>query len=212
MASDDWKARAVPAVYRQEFATVPRVHQKRLREDYEASYRKLIGQMGVRAGEVFGGELDADDYARPARVIAPSVPEGVAWRLRGLQRLVEAAPVADWTLEAVIPSAANLREHHMTRATRAKKARKAAFDSVPYALRNSMDATLLPARHSALVVLMVRQAPRPLDSDNLASAMKAWRDGIADALGIDDRDKRVQWETEQERCSTPSLRVYVVTR
>lgn len=169
-----------------------------------SDFRRLATPNTVR----FYEEPEIDDYARPARVIAPSVPEGVAWRLRGLQRLVEAAPVADWTLAAVIPSAANLREHHMTRATRAKKARKAAFDSVSTLLERHF---ALP-RPPELVVLMVRQAPRPLDSDNLASALKAYRDGIADALGIDDRDKRVQWECEQQKCNVPSLRVYVVTR
>lgn len=209
MAADDWKARAVPAVYRQEFATVPTVHQERLREKFGASLHApstVQGNPQTRRLEL--AELDADDYARPARIIAPSVPEGVAWRLRGLQRLVEAAPVADFTVEAVIPSAANLREHHMTRATRAKKARAAAFRAVPTLLCGHF---ALP-RPPELVVLMVRQAPRAIDSDNCASALKAWRDGIADALGIDDRDKRVQWECEQEKCSTPSLRVYVVTR
>jgi hypothetical protein len=73
-----------------------------------------------------------------------------------------------------------------------------------------MDATLYPARESRLVVLMVRQAPRLLDSDNLAACMKAHRDGIADALGINDRSERVQWDVAQERCNVPSLRVIVV--
>ena len=37
------------------------------------------------------------------------------------------------------------------------------------------------------------------DSDNLPVSMKAVRDGIADAIGIDDGDKRLVWEYGQRR-------------
>lgn len=41
---------------------------------------------------------------------------------------------------------------------------------------------------------------REMDSDNLAGSMKAVRDGIADALGIDDGDtNRVRWSYSQKR-------------
>lgn len=49
------------------------------------------------------------------------------------------------------------------------------------------------------VVVLVRISPRPLDSDNAASALKRVRDGVADALGIDDADQRVSWVVEQRR-------------
>jgi hypothetical protein len=48
-------------------------------------------------------------------------------------------------------------------------------------------------------VLMTRIAPRMLDSDNLASGFKAARDGIADAMGIDDGSPRIDWQVAQER-------------
>lgn len=172
-----------------------------------ADWRRLAVPSIIRRG-VATGDVDASDYERPARVVAPSVPECVAWRLRGLQRLVEAAPVADWVVECLVPSTANLREHHMTRAARVKKARAALYRSVPECLRGHFQRPSAPA----LAVLLVRQAPRALDSDNLASALKAHRDGIADALGIDDRSPRVQWEYAQAKSHTPALRVYVVTR
>jgi hypothetical protein len=50
-----------------------------------------------------------------------------------------------------------------------------------------------------ICVALVRISPRALDDDNLRSALKAIRDGIADWLGIDDRDARVRWEYEQRR-------------
>ncbi len=43
------------------------------------------------------------------------------------------------------------------------------------------------------VVTMERVSPGTLDDDNLGSALKHVRDGIADALGVDDRDPRVSF-------------------
>lgn len=49
------------------------------------------------------------------------------------------------------------------------------------------------------VVRLVRVAPRQLDGDNAESAAKSVRDGVADALGVHDRDPRVVWLVDQER-------------
>lgn len=52
----------------------------------------------------------------------------------------------------------------------------------------------------ALVVHVIRIAPRLLDQhDNLAASAKALIDGIADGLGINDRDPRVEWVVSQEK-------------
>lgn len=49
-------------------------------------------------------------------------------------------------------------------------------------------------------VKLTRVAPsNGLDDDNLRGALKSVRDGIADALGVDDRDPRVTWEYDQRR-------------
>lgn len=50
-----------------------------------------------------------------------------------------------------------------------------------------------------LNVMLTRIAPRELDDDNLRGALKAVRDGVADALGIDDGDRRVTWLYGQGR-------------
>lgn len=50
-----------------------------------------------------------------------------------------------------------------------------------------------------VTVTLTRIAPRALDGDNLQNAFKAIRDGIADRLGVDDRDSRVTWQYGQER-------------
>lgn len=54
-------------------------------------------------------------------------------------------------------------------------------------------------RGAELVVLLTRVAPRELDSDNLQGALKHVRDGVADALGVDDRDERVTWAPCDQR-------------
>jgi len=52
--------------------------------------------------------------------------------------------------------------------------------------------------NGVLPVRLVRIAPRGLDDDNLGAAFKSVRDGIADALGIDDRDPRVAYVPDSE--------------
>jgi hypothetical protein len=55
-------------------------------------------------------------------------------------------------------------------------------------------------------VTITRIAPRELDSDNLASCAKGIRDGVADALRVDDGDERIRWTYKQER-GKPAVRV-----
>jgi hypothetical protein len=50
-----------------------------------------------------------------------------------------------------------------------------------------------------LIVTITRIAPRELDGDNLQRSCKAVRDGIADALGVDDRSPRVEWNYAQRK-------------
>ena len=56
-----------------------------------------------------------------------------------------------------------------------------------------------PAFPLPCVVTMTRVSPRGLDDDNLRSALKATRDGIADKLGVDDRSPLVEWRYAQRQ-------------
>ncbi|WP_408953034.1 hypothetical protein [Lysobacter sp. Hz 25] len=85
-----------------------------------------------------------------------------------------------------IVSVSNLRECWRARARRTKAHRAAAAAIGP-----------LPAL--PVVVSLSRIAPRQLDDDNLRTAFKALRDGIAARYGIPDNDKRIRWEYDQER-------------
>jgi hypothetical protein len=89
-----------------------------------------------------------------------------------------------------IESSLNLREHWRKRANRNTSHRAAAY----FALKAAKIKPALPC-----VVTLTRVAPRDLDDDNLAGGFKSVRDGVADWLGIDDRDKRVQWRYEQRK-------------
>lgn len=97
-----------------------------------------------------------------------------------------------------IPSAANLREHPMARYRRAKSQRAAAI--------------VVPVHPLPCIVRLIRIAPRPLDSDNLQSAFKSLRDGIADRLGVKDNDPRVRWEYDQQRGAPKLYAVRVEVR
>jgi hypothetical protein len=88
-------------------------------------------------------------------------------------------------------SEANARGHWAAKAKRVRSHRV----TVGLALRGRVASLRLPA-----VVVLTRVAPSSgLDGDNLLGSLKACRDGVADALGVDDRDPRVRWEYRQER-------------
>lgn len=108
-------------------------------------------------------------------------------------------------LEMRIPSGANTREHHMVKARRVKKQRRAAC----WATLEAMDGRNV--KDKDLSITMIRQSPRPLDTDNLAYSLKAIRDGIADGLGLDDDRERVglMWTVGQAKGSPQGVRVQI---
>ncbi|MET3654067.1 hypothetical protein [Dyella japonica] len=81
-------------------------------------------------------------------------------------------------------SVANVRECWQQKAARTKAHRRAAI--------------AVPKHAVPCVVTITRIGPRMLDGDNLQSACKGLRDGIADRLGVDDRDPAVEWRYTQE--------------
>lgn len=90
-------------------------------------------------------------------------------------------------------SEANAHEFWRARQKRAKSQRETGLLHMKAAMgRRSWDG-------SPLVVTITRIAPRELDSDNAVGSAKHLRDSIADALGVDDRDKRITWVIEQRK-------------
>ena len=105
-------------------------------------------------------------------------------------------------IEGLVPKTSlNSREHWAAKHRRAKKERSTVY----LKLRAKGSPPRLP-----VTVVMWRQAPRLLDSDNAVAAMKSIRDGVADWLGIDDRDDRVTWRVEQRKSTEfPGTSVHI---
>lgn len=105
--------------------------------------------------------------------------------------------MASKTIPLRLESVANLREHWRRKAKRAREHRmlaNAEASSIIRAIRRDYPMFDLPC-----VVTLTRIAPRKLDSDNMASACKNVRDGIADAFWCADNDPRITWRYAQER-------------
>jgi hypothetical protein len=99
--------------------------------------------------------------------------------------------VIELPLETI--SELNAREHWRAKANRVKKQRQDA-----HMLCLISGKGFVVPKNATLDIMLTRLAPRKLDSDNLASAFKAIRDGIADWLGINDGSDRITWTYAQE--------------
>lgn len=79
----------------------------------------------------------------------------------------------------------NARGHWAEKAKRAKAHRRAAALAVKVGAQKLC--------RGLISVTLTRVSPGTLDDDNLRSALKSTRDGVADALRIDDGSPVVQW-------------------
>lgn len=99
-------------------------------------------------------------------------------------------------------SEANSRDHWSKKASRSRNARSTAKLNALAATHSTLGygchASWLRRRYAKINVTLCRVSPRALDDDNLRSALKATRDGIADALGVDDRHPSVRWQYGQK--------------
>lgn len=125
---------------------------------------------------------------RAAPVVPPPPP------VRATLQVEQVPPWPHQRVDEPLPSAGNAREFHLARNRRVDRQRAQGRVCMTR-LARWLWVGPLPLR-----VRMVRVAPRPLDDDNLRAAFKAVRDGIAEALGVDDgpREGRVAWEYGQE--------------
>lgn len=96
-----------------------------------------------------------------------------------------------WPAKALNP---NSREHFMTKSRFIKAAKTTAF----WATKAVLGRAEFPHDGEARIAVIVTAYPpdkRDRDSDNLLASCKSILDGIAQALGVDDKffDPRVQW-------------------
>ncbi len=87
----------------------------------------------------------------------------------------------------------NVREHPQV------KARRVAHERGVTRLAMSAPCAQYRARPpEQLTITLTRCGPKLMDSDNSVGALKAVRDGVADALSLDDGDPRITWVYRQE--------------
>lgn len=87
---------------------------------------------------------------------------------------------------------------HWREVAKSAKAHRQAAQLVLSGKKTHLRKSLLA--EGTLVVRVVRIAPQDLDGhDNLGMALKAVIDGVADVLGINDRDPRVSFVPDEER-------------
>lgn len=107
-----------------------------------------------------------------------------------------------WTfLPIVTSSVTNQRGHWSKHSKRTKEQRyvgKCWMNCVKHKIKMPIE------------VVFTRFAPRMLDpGDNLNSAFKALRDGIAESIGINDRDPAYTWRYEQIKSKEVGVKIEV---
>jgi len=85
----------------------------------------------------------------------------------------------------------NQREHWADKARRAKNQR--------FAARSILCSRRPPDTEHSYLVTLTRVGPRRLDPGNFQGCFKHVQDGVADWLGIDDGDPRIEWRYKQEK-------------
>ena len=111
---------------------------------------------------------------------------------RGITLASQRQPVIEVELPIATVNVANEHAHWRARQKRAKAQRTLVAMGLKARLR-------LLEVSPPLVVLIQRVSPRRLDDDGCAAALKSVRDGVADALGVDDGSEAVVWLTDQAK-------------
>ena len=91
-----------------------------------------------------------------------------------------------------------LRRQRFAMRGKAKRHRHCTHLAVKAKLPGPVRAQLL-RESERLVITLTRLGPGMLDDDNLAAGFKAVRDGIAEALQVNDRHPTLRWVYAQER-------------
>lgn len=108
----------------------------------------------------------------------------------------------EWRIPLRVVSEANLREHW----AKSHKRKKHHRETSALICRSFMRDIHLPPK---MRVTLTRYGKQTLDDDNLANGFKAVRDGIAEALGIDDGSDRIEWRYRQEKAKVYDVGVTI---
>ena len=109
----------------------------------------------------------------------------------------------EFDLPLKLSSLANERVHWAVKSKRARAQRQAAYTVCRQALIGNF--SLEPP----MTITIERVGKRLLDSDNLAISAKHVRDGISDALGIDDGNPCLTWVYRQSIGKEYSVKITI---
>jgi hypothetical protein len=145
--------------------------------------------------------------ATVANVRSCNLPPGASDMVLRADAPYPAMPAAVLPYPLVVPvwgvvtkSEANTREHHMARWRRFKVQRfKVAEALKPFAGPLAAFGREVAHHAAPLRIVLTRIGPRTLDTDNLGGALKAVRDEVAEWLGINDGNPRLDWKPDQRR-------------
>jgi hypothetical protein len=124
------------------------------------------------------------------------------------------SPHVEVTLPLRLVNGANAREHWAVRKRRASEHRDAVVSAMTVRLTRA-GLIVRVAKERALtgpvLITLTRLSPgtRPLDFDGLVISCKHVRDGVADALGVDDADPRLDFLYRQERAKSFGVRIEI---
>lgn len=182
--------------------------------DGEDCYPKInpLKVQRMEAADAARGDesLELDDIGKPAD-LRGSLKGKYARETIRESRLNEVRAGRKEMISVILPirtvSEANMREYWHAKAKRAKTQRLFAR----LAVQSEMNRTgLHSVQPGGTSITLTRIGKRMLDCDNLARALKAVRDGVADALGIDDGDKRLVWVYGQEVGKEYGVRIEIM--
>ena len=106
--------------------------------------------------------------------------------------------IAEASIPVRVVSLANFRGHLHARAKIVAQQRKDARLVVRDLMAQIGHGYPQGCKITVISVILTRCGGRKLDSDNLVSAFKAVRDGVAEGLGVDDGDASVAWSCWQD--------------
>lgn len=121
------------------------------------------------------------------------------------------APTVNVFLPIYARSESNFRDNRYSKSKRVKEQRGIAC----MVIRHSVDAVRKfrmanPEEHVTVTLTRIRPSRRiALDDDNLRGSLKAVRDGVADALGIQDNDPHFTWHYLQATGEDYAVRVQI---
>lgn len=122
-------------------------------------------------------------------------------RHRALMAILAAEePLAVITVPGEIQRVVNVGEGRSRRAQNGKRRVQRDLKGRGRSVGMQLDLQKLYIDHGPIIVVLVRVMPKAtMDADNLESAMKRVRDGIAEVIGVDDRDEAIEYVPDQRR-------------